>query len=70
MKRLRYSQITDGEWFEPTKRGHRMRCCDCSLVHVMNFRVVNGRVQLQAFRHARATAASRRGKTIRAAAGR
>lgn len=41
-----------------------MRCCDCNLVHRLNFKVIRwGRghkVLFQAFRHEGATAASRR----------
>lgn len=37
-----------------------MGCCDCGLVHRINFRVQNGKVQFQAFRDNRATAAKRR----------
>ncbi len=46
-----FEQVVDGEWFEPKpQHGHLMKCCDCGLVHRMNFRVSDGRVQLQAFR--------------------
>lgn len=66
--RLKYTQVYDGDWVEPTpQRGHRMKCCDCGLIHRMNFRVKKGRIQFQAFRDNRATArtrsaAQRRGK--------
>ena len=39
-----------GEWVQPIERGYRMHCCDCGLVHVMNFRIRKRRVQFQAFR--------------------
>lgn len=46
-----FEQVMDGEWFEPKpQHGHLMKCCDCGLVHRMNFRVSDGKVQLQAFR--------------------
>lgn len=48
----------DGEWIEPEKN-YLMACCDCSLVHKMEFRVVKGRVQFRAWRDKRATAARR-----------
>ncbi len=47
------------EWIRP-KRSYRMRCCDCRLVHQMQFRVRAGRIEYRARRHERATAASRR----------
>lgn len=58
---MRYVQVFDGEWVEPTpQRGHRMKCCDCSLVHVIDFRVKGGKVQFRPRRNKRATAAARR----------
>ena len=61
-----FEQIYDGEWFEPLpQRGHKMACCDCSLVHRMDFRVRDGKVQIRAVRDTRETAARRRRKTGR-----
>lgn len=50
------------DWQQPRRRGYRLRCCDCQLVHAMDFRVYKGRVQFRASRDERATAASRRTK--------
>lgn len=57
---MKYEQTWEGEWFRPKQRGYRMGCCDCGLVHVVNFRVRDGKVEMQVYRHARATAAKRR----------
>jgi len=43
-------------------RGFKLSCCDCRLTHVLNFRLSNGRVQIQFTRDERATAAMRRAK--------
>ncbi len=71
-KRARYFQVKeDTGWITPTRK-HRMACCDCGLVHNMEFRIalverLNGRkhnkptIQFKANRNARATA-GRRGK--------
>jgi hypothetical protein len=63
---VKYPGVVEGDWVQPVRRGYRMACCDCGLVHVVNFRLVKrGRgnvIQLQAFRHNRATAAARRKK--------
>jgi hypothetical protein len=59
-RRIAYLQVTDGEWIEPTMRGYKDRCCGCGLVHVVHYRVVDGRVQFRAAVDARATAAVRR----------
>lgn len=48
------------DWIQPIRRGYKMACCDCGLVHKIDFRVKNGRVQLRAARDNRATAAKRR----------
>lgn len=51
---VRFVKVSDGEWVQPIMRGYRMKCCDCGLIHRLNFRIVsNGkrtRVQFQAFR--------------------
>lgn len=67
---MRYYSPKKWEWVQPIKRGYKMRCCDCGLVHTMNFRVVvqvvlksgqiRHKVQFQAARNNRATAAVRR----------
>ena len=56
---MKYYPQKDGEWMQP-KRGYKMACCDCGLVHRVEFRVVKGRVQFRAWRDNRATAARRR----------
>lgn len=35
-----YYQLTDGEWIFPTMNKHRRGCCDCALVHEVDFRIV------------------------------
>jgi hypothetical protein len=65
---MKYVQVYDGDWIEPKpQRGHKMRCCDCSLIHKMDFRVKNGKVQFRPRRDKRATSAARRHARNRAA---
>lgn len=60
---MKYTQIYDGEWVEPKpQKVHKMVCCDCGLVHTINFRVVKGKVQFQAIRDKKATSNRRRNK--------
>lgn len=59
MSGRKYDAPAAGEWVQPIRRGYRMRCCDCGLVHRMDFRVFRGRVQFRAWRDNRATAAIR-----------
>lgn len=56
----RYVKAGDGDWIWPVRRGWRHRCCDCDLIHTVNFRVRNGRIELQPTRDDRATATARR----------
>jgi len=46
-------------WEQPVRRGYRMRCCDCGLVHIIDFRIFRKRVQFRVARDNRATAAIR-----------
>jgi hypothetical protein len=55
-----YEKPAPNEWVQPIKTGYRMECCDCGLVHALDFRTVNGRAQFRARRDNRATATKRR----------
>ena len=61
---MKYDEPENGEWVYPVKRGYKMVCCDCGLVHRMDFDHVScgrGRqVIFRVFRDNRATAAIRR----------
>lgn len=69
---MKYPRPKSMEWVQPKARGFKMQCCDCGLVHVMDFRHVvqvtkdyvlptrGGKVQFRAARDERATAAARR----------
>ena len=50
-----FPQVEAGEWVQPVRKGYLMKCCDCGLVHRMNFRLVKygdnkHKIQMQAFR--------------------
>lgn len=36
---MNYHQAKDGEWIRPRMARYLMKCCDCGLVHAMEFRV-------------------------------
>ena len=59
-KRRGYYQVTDGEWIVVPKRGYKEQCCDCGLVHRMNFKILDGRIHIQTFRDPRATNGARK----------
>lgn len=48
------------KWIQPIKKGYKLACCDCCLVHTMDFRVREGRVQFRVSRNNRSTALMRR----------
>jgi hypothetical protein len=56
-----YYHVSHGEWIAVSKRGFKEQCCDCGLVHKLNFRIAeNGDIEVQTMRDERATAAVRR----------
>ena len=63
----RYEKPQSGKWIQPVRWKYRMACCDCGLVHNMDSRVRNGRVQFRISRNGQATYAMRKhyGITVR-----
>jgi hypothetical protein len=59
-----YTKPKPGEWVQPVEHGYKMACCDCGLVHKIDFRVENGRVQFRVVRDNRATGQIRRHQNI------
>jgi hypothetical protein len=59
-KRVTYDVISYGEWTRPRMRNFRKQCCDCGLIHRLDFRIVDGKVEFRTRRDDRATAAARR----------
>ena len=59
-KRRLYEKPKPGEWVLPIAEGYQMECCDCGLVHTIDFRVVDGRAQMRMRRDRRATLMKRR----------
>lgn len=61
---MKYKQQFDGDLVTPKMRGYKMKCCDCSLVHVLDFFVKHHgkghKVQFRVRQDRRATAACRR----------
>jgi hypothetical protein len=55
----KYGDLPEGQWERPPKN-YKLACCDCGLVHKMDFRVVDGKVEFRVYRDERATAAIRR----------
>lgn len=56
-----YYHVTDGEWIQVPMRGYKEQCCDCALIHRMNFRLTTkGKIEIQTFRDGRATSGARK----------
>ena len=51
---MRYKQVFDGEWIQPRRKNYYAKCCDCGLVHKIEFRLVGTKkrriIQLRAKR--------------------
>ena len=56
----KYDEPGSNEWVQPIRKGYKMACCDCGLVHDLDFRVHNKRIQFRARRNNRSTAMIRR----------
>lgn len=61
----KYYEPKAGEWIQPVRKGYKLACCDCGLVHSMDFRIHNSRIQFRVFRNNRSTALVRRHAGIR-----
>lgn len=59
-----YAIHPDGwsRWVYPVMKGYKMTCCDCGLVHDVDFRVTDNydRVEMRLRRNTRSTAQVRR----------
>lgn len=62
----KYKQVYEQEWIRIPFRGHKDACCDCGLVHVINYRLVEGTLEMQVEKiDKRATSARRRKKGLK-----
>jgi hypothetical protein len=56
----RFQMPRDGEWLRPVANRYTVACCDCGSVHKVDFRIVDGHVELRAYRAPRETRLLRR----------
>ena len=52
--------LEEGEWSPITRKSHFFCCCDCGLVHRLDFKSRGGKIFFRAFRDNRATSQRRR----------
>ena len=55
-----YEEPAEGAWVEPIRRGYKLACCDCGLVHRIDFRQRGSHLEFRVYRDNRATAMMRR----------
>lgn len=63
----KYKEEVAGKWIFPVMDGYRMSCCDCGLVHKIDFRVCEdepNRIEFRVYRDNRATGQIRRHQKI------
>lgn len=61
MSRSSWLLLKDGEWVRVPAKGHKNACCDCGLVHVIDYRIDDdGALAIRFTRDKRATATMRR----------
>lgn len=62
----KYPKVQAGEWVKPKRKYYQMMCCDCGLVHKVEFALVDHKggkgIILRAWRNNVATANARRRK--------
>lgn len=65
----KYPSVASGEWVYPVMTGYKMACCDCGLVHKIDFEIMEDEVvpylRLRAYRDNRATAQMRRRRKVK-----
>ena len=57
---MKYVLQKDGDWIQPIRKGYKVACCDCGLVHKIDIRVRGSKIQYRATRDKRATGQFRR----------
>ena len=40
LRNLMEYQVPEGEWVQPKRKYYHMKCCDCGLVHKIEFRLI------------------------------
>ncbi len=62
---MKYETPSAGEWVQPKRHLYKLMCCDCGLVHNVQFRLIGygdgkKKIQFRAWRNERSTALARR----------
>ena len=57
---MKFEQLKEGEWSEMLMENQKLACCDCGLVHTINFKIKKKTVHAQFFRDEKATKKERK----------
>jgi len=61
---MNYKRVKNNEWIRPQRNNYKMMCCDCGLVHIIDFKLEkhgkNKVIMFKAKRDNRATGQARR----------
>lgn len=61
----KYDQVEHGDWMHLPRRGMKLACCDCGLVHFLSPKIdKRGRILVRVLRDDRASGAIRRAKGL------
>ena len=72
-KKVDFYNVPKNEWQMPIEKGYKMACCDCGLVHSIDFKVIdpetnkvikNARTIMRARRHETLTKQERKERNI------
>jgi len=61
----KYKQAKEGKWIQPVQKGYGLCCCDCGLIHKIDFRIKGKKVQFRAYRDNKATKKQRHKQRIK-----
>ena len=63
---MKYIEEKSGKWIYPKRKGYKLMCCDCGLVHRLDFRIIKEHeknyIEYRVFRDNKATSSARRKK--------
>lgn len=59
---MKYEEVKNNEWTELGLKNQDLICCDCNLVHTIDFKIKDGKLFAKFRRNEKATAAIRRNK--------
>jgi hypothetical protein len=62
-KKVDFYEVPKNEWQMPIEKNYKMACCDCGLVHAMDFKVIDPDTN-KVIKNARAILRARRHETL------